>query len=323
MNSLMPSCSIIIPVWNGEGTIEECLDSVRNQTKKDFECIVVDDGSEDGTLQKAKQAVFGDRRFKFLSLKHQGLSASRNAGIDASQSDILLHIDSDDLAKPEMAEEASDFLMANDLDIVFFNADVVDCGISPIAFEAECRYFNRKKHYGIQKGSAFLKEMLLQRDWVYASFLQASRKSRIHRRFSIDMRAQDEVCTAENLLLADKVGHLDRILYTKRCFPSSTSRKRSRVFWAWCRMKAALELMRFADEENVKEPDILLPIIGRMLNQIQESIWKPKLEDEQWLSGLPFEERTMLYALARQSPYSSKYFSSLDKRNSQWQTINS
>lgn len=291
----MSTACIIIPTWNSSSIIEDCIQSVRMQTLSDIECIIVDDGSEDDTVQKVEKNISGDRRMKLFKQKHQGLSAARNAGIEASSSDIIFHLDSDDLAKPEMVERVVEFLSKNNLDIAFFNAEVINCGAHPVIFEVEREYFKRKKHYGIMSGRKFLELMLHCNDWVYASFIQASKKSKIRRKFPLGLRAQDEVCTIENLLLAENVGHINEILYTKRCFPFSVSKRRKDAHYAWSRMKAIQELMKFVDEEHIEDPDILLLFIEKMARCVVEGLWKLRQEDIEWMKELSFTDRTMMY----------------------------
>lgn len=290
----MPKACIIIPVWNSSDTIEQCVESVKMQTESDIECIVVDDGSEDDTISKAVNSISGDGRFKIIQQQHCGLSAARNAGIDASTADIIFHLDSDDLAKPEMVEHAIKFLSENNLDIVFFNAEVVNCGRSPVLFELEREHFKRKKHYDIMTGREFLESMIDNDDWVYASFIQASKKSKISRKFVPGIRAQDEICTIENLLLSKKVGHLDEVLYTRQSFPSSVSRKRKDLHYAWSRMKSFQELIKFVDEEHIENPKMLRPFLKKWVNQIGEGLFRLQQEDFELFETFSFSDKTML-----------------------------
>lgn len=306
-----PKASVIVPSWNSSSTIAECIQSVKRQTEQNFECIIVDDGSEDGTIEAAKLAIDGDKRFRIHEGTHLGLSDARNIGIALASSDIAMHLDSDDLALPEMVETASKFLIENDLDIAFFNADVQNIGMNQFSFGCEREYFQRRKCYGISSGASMLKEMLQNGDYVYATFLQASRKSRIRRPFLSGIQAQDEVCTTENLVLAERAGHIDRTLYIKRCGSESASCSRNLAKWAWSRWKAAHELMKFADEEKIERPEILLPIIGRMIMQVGDAMHSMKQKDISWLNSLTFEDRTMLCSIACHTALGCKYFQNL------------
>lgn len=90
--------SIIIPIYNTEIFLRSCLDSVLNQTYQNWECILVNDGSSDGSYAICEAYASRDSRFKLFSQQNKGLSAARNAGITllSEKSDFLLFIDSDD-----------------------------------------------------------------------------------------------------------------------------------------------------------------------------------------------------------------------------------
>lgn len=95
----MPKISVIIPVYNGEITIQETIDSVLGQTFVDFELIIIDDGSSDRTVEIIKEIIKQnlDSRIKLSSYPNKGLSASRNRGIQRSQGEYISFIDADDL----------------------------------------------------------------------------------------------------------------------------------------------------------------------------------------------------------------------------------
>lgn len=100
---ISPKISVIIPVYNGEKTIQETINSVLDQTFIDFELIIINDGSSDRTveiIQEIIQEIINqnlDPRIKLYNYPNKGLSASRNRGIQRSQGDYLSFLDADDL----------------------------------------------------------------------------------------------------------------------------------------------------------------------------------------------------------------------------------
>lgn len=98
----MPIISVIIPVYNGEKTISETIKSVLNQTFSDFELIIINDGSQDKTLEIVERIK--DPRLKVFSYPNGGLSASRNRGINHASGDYISFIDADDLWTPDKLE---------------------------------------------------------------------------------------------------------------------------------------------------------------------------------------------------------------------------
>lgn len=99
MNDLI---SIIIPAYNSENTIVKCVSSVQNQTHKNLEIIVVNDGSTDRTADLVNSLKTEDNRIKLIDIPNGGVSHARNVGIDNAQGDYLTFVDSDDYIDKEM-----------------------------------------------------------------------------------------------------------------------------------------------------------------------------------------------------------------------------
>ncbi len=89
--------SVVIPVYNVKPYLERCVNSVLNQTYKDLEIILVDDGSTDGSGELCDQIAFTDKRICVIHQENQGLSEARNTGIQKARGEYLVFVDSDDL----------------------------------------------------------------------------------------------------------------------------------------------------------------------------------------------------------------------------------
>ena len=102
----MPAVSIITPFLNAEPYLAQAIDSVRAQTVADWELILVDDGSSDGSAAIASAAATGDTRIRFLvnSGRNHGAAAARNYGISAAKADFVAFLDADDLFEPDKLE---------------------------------------------------------------------------------------------------------------------------------------------------------------------------------------------------------------------------
>lgn len=96
MNPAIPLISIIIPAYNAGRDLCRCLESVRAQTYAGLECVVVDDGSTDGSVDEARAAFEGDRRFIFVCQPNGGVSSARNRGLSQARGEYICFIDSDD-----------------------------------------------------------------------------------------------------------------------------------------------------------------------------------------------------------------------------------
>lgn len=99
-----PAFSIIIPAYNAEKYLRECLDSIRNQSYEDFEVIIVDDGSTDFTYAIGIEYAERDSRFRIIKKRNGGVSSARNVGIENATGTWLLFVDSDDILAASILE---------------------------------------------------------------------------------------------------------------------------------------------------------------------------------------------------------------------------
>ncbi len=96
--------SIIIPVYNREQYIEECIRSIQAQTYKNYEIILIDDGSTDNTLSLCRSLAATEPAIRIFESGHGGVSAARNLGLDAAKGDFVFFVDSDDIIHPQLLE---------------------------------------------------------------------------------------------------------------------------------------------------------------------------------------------------------------------------
>ena len=109
--------SIIVPVYNVEEYLKECLESIYHQTYTNIEVILVNDGSTDASRDICERFCQKDSRFKLINQENQGLSEARNVGVRASIGEYIFFVDSDDVVKVNILEILLSF-MAEDIDIV-------------------------------------------------------------------------------------------------------------------------------------------------------------------------------------------------------------
>ena len=93
--------SVIVPVYNREKYLRTCLDSIIGQTWKEVEIIVIDDGSTDLSYEIIDEYVKKEPRIRMIRNQHNGVSAARNAGIEAARGEFLAFIDSDDYVEAD------------------------------------------------------------------------------------------------------------------------------------------------------------------------------------------------------------------------------
>lgn len=125
MNFQKGLISVIIPVYNREQYIEECLQSVFNQTFKNFEIVIVDDGSTDKSFEICKAFAEKDKRIKLFNADHGGVSAARNLALDKANGEYIFFLDSDDVIHPSLLVTLIDGMQTH-------NAGIAGTSVVPI-----------------------------------------------------------------------------------------------------------------------------------------------------------------------------------------------
>ena len=110
--------SVIVPVYNVEEYLEECLESIKRQTYTDIEVILVNDGSIDRSKEICERYCEKDSRFKLVSQENKGQSVARNLGMAESKGEFISFVDSDDVLKEDMLDQLMKQMTSEDIDIV-------------------------------------------------------------------------------------------------------------------------------------------------------------------------------------------------------------
>ena len=109
--------SIIVPVYNVENYLRQCLDSIMGQTYQNFECLLINDGSPDYSADICSEYVFKDSRFRYFEKENGGVSSARNLGIEHSKGEYITFIDSDDWVDSDYLEILYNALIDENADI--------------------------------------------------------------------------------------------------------------------------------------------------------------------------------------------------------------
>lgn len=131
--------SIIVPIYNGEKTICDTIDSLVKQTIKNIEIICVNDGSKDGSIEIIKKYAKEDKRIKVVDKKNGGVSSARNAGLEKVKTPYVMFCDDDDLFSADMCEKMLNAIEKNDVDLAA-------CGMQ-IQYEAHSEIESSDEQY--------------------------------------------------------------------------------------------------------------------------------------------------------------------------------
>ena len=138
--------SIIVPVYNGEKYLERCINSIINQTYKNIELILINDGSEDGTGKICKKYSNNDTRVIYIKQDKYGVSYSRNKGIENATGDYITFIDADDYINVNTIREMNKKILNNKCDILKYS------------YVKESKWLKKNYKFSIQTDKKILKE---------------------------------------------------------------------------------------------------------------------------------------------------------------------
>ena len=197
----MNSISVIVPIYNSEAYLNKCIDSLINQTKKDIEIILVNDGSTDASDKIIKS--YKDKRIKYYKNKNNGIGYSRNFGIDKSNSKYIMFLDSDDYLDIHACEELFKKIEKDKSDVVVSDFIKSHNGTDEII------KINDFKKTNLNKNSNILLDINLS-PWnkIYSSKLIKDNNIR----FPEDIKYEDVLFVLECLDKANNISKLNKAL---------------------------------------------------------------------------------------------------------------
>ena len=197
----MNSISVIVPIYNSEAYLNKCIDSLINQTKKDIEIILVNDGSTDASDKIIKS--YKDKRIKYYKDKNKGIGYSRNFGIDKANSKYIMFLDSDDYLDIHACEELYKKIEKDKSDVVVSDFIKSHNGTDEII------KINDFKKTNLNKNSNILLDINLS-PWnkIYSSKLIKDNNIR----FPEDIKYEDVLFVLECLDKANNISKLNKAL---------------------------------------------------------------------------------------------------------------
>lgn len=147
---VQPQVSVLMPVYNGERYLEAAIDSVLGQTMRDFEFIIIDDGSRDSSFRIIEHHATKEPRIRVIRLSHQGIVAALNKGIEESRGDFIARMDADDICFPKRLEKQVSYMLSHpDCVLLGTSRRNIDCYGIPVG-----------RHKVVTKHEAILRKML-------------------------------------------------------------------------------------------------------------------------------------------------------------------
>ncbi|MGN0571508.1 MAG: glycosyltransferase family 2 protein [Candidatus Fimenecus sp.] len=166
----MPKVSVIVPVYNVAAYLSKCIESIQNQTEKDIEIILVNDGSTDESGAICNAYAEKDGRIKVIHQENSGQGAARNTGLSAACGMYVLFVDSDDWIEPDLVEVTVDKAMHTAAEMVIFDIRAVDEQQNTVYISHEClpndTVFSAQQCSELLLCSPSPCNKLLKRDWL-------------------------------------------------------------------------------------------------------------------------------------------------------------
>lgn len=262
--------SIVIPVYNVELYLREALDSVINQTLKEIEIIVVNDGSTDNSLEIIKEYEKKDNRIKIINQENQGLSGARNSGLKIAKGEYIYFMDSDDYIDLDTLELCYKKSKDESLDFIFFDA----LPFSNDDIKIDINYYDRKDlDNRVLSGANYLKILLKKQKYrspVWLCFINLKFLNEIKIKFYPKILHEDELFTPLLFLKAMRVSYINRKFFNRRMRINSimTSVKSEKNIIGY--LTVAKELNKFMKNEKNKKKVYLLKI--RIQNALSSAI---------------------------------------------------
>lgn len=197
----MYKISVIVPIFNSEKYLHKCLNSILNQTLKDIEIILIDDGSTDNSLEIIQQYSNKHNNIKYKYKKNEGQAIARNLGIEMATGEFITFVDSDDYIDENMLEKLYENAIQNKSDIVL------------------CDYVEEYKNINIKKKTLFIKDEDIHKSYIVSVAGPCSKiiKTQIFKQNNLKFLAnniyEDLAIIPTLALYAKTISYCEEVLY--------------------------------------------------------------------------------------------------------------
>lgn len=228
----MPKVSVVIPIYNVEMYLKECLDSIINQTLQDIEIICINDGSSDKSLDILHEYEKCDKRIIIYSQENKGQSAARNLGLQYAIGEYSYFMDSDDILELDALRILYLTAVNNDVDILLFGADAFyEKDILEKKYANYKTYYTRNANYeGIHDGITLFIEMARNNDFKPSPCMQFIKTTFLKSNginFYEGIIHEDNLFSFICLMEAKKVGYINNVFFHRRVREESTMTKKN------------------------------------------------------------------------------------------------
>ncbi len=305
----LPKVSVIVPIYNVEKYISECLESLINQTLKDIEIICVNDGSPDNSLEIIEKYAQADDRITVISQKNGGLSAARNAGLSYAKGKYVYFLDSDDFIKPNALEVLFEISEKENLDILYFGVDnyFENDNLNGTDTNLESYYERNQFFKTAVKGDVLFEKFVAENMFICCVPFQFIKKDFIDIsavKFKVKMLHEDELFSPQIILKAERTMVIEDKLYMRRIRENSittvnyTHKNFIGYFWAYVSHTSKI----MTDDKYSEKAKVSLGIYSKKLYNTARRIYRQLSKEEKYLVdvNLPLECKILFQPIREQ-----------------------
>ena len=302
----IPRVSVIIPVYNVEKYLRECLDSIVNQTLREIEIICVDDGSTDGSPEILREYGEKDCRITIISQENRGISSARNHGADIASGEYFYFMDGDDILERDALSRLYQLSEEKSLDVLYFDGESF--------FETEelkeikknyITYYARKGDYSrVMTGPQMLHEMIAMDEYrssLCLQFISSVHYRQENLRFEEGIIGEDNIFTFQCIMPAHRVYHIKEAFFHRRVRGNSVMTSAGKFEQVYGFFAGYLAIERaFRDNQLNQEDAEGLSMLVRMRLRLTRKLYHD-LEPEYKLcfEALKPEEKTYFLMLVK------------------------
>ena len=302
----IPRVSVIIPVYNVEKYLRECLDSIVNQTLREIEIICVDDGSTDGSPEILREYGEKDCRITIISQENRGISSARNHGADIASGEYFYFMDGDDILERDALSRLYQLSEEKSLDVLYFDGESF--------FETEelkeikknyITYYARKGDYSrVMTGPQMLHEMIAMDEYrssLCLQFISSVHYRQENLRFEEGIIGEDNIFTFQCIMPAHRVYHMKEAFFHRRVRGNSVMTSAGKFEQVYGFFAGYLAIERaFRDNQLNQEDAEGLSMLVRMRLRLTRKLYHD-LEPEYKLcfEALKPEEKTYFLMLVK------------------------
>lgn len=247
--------SVIIPFYNEEQYIEECLKSAMNQREDNIEIICVNDGSADNSINIVRAYAKDDSRIHIINQENQGLSSARNVGISQARGEYLCFLDADDRLRTDAVSELYVGAVEQKADIVAF--DGVCFFQTQELYDAKREtYYERSKCYGLKDGVQMFTEMRAKGDYCDSAcllFIDRQWLLETGITFYPGIYHEDTLFTLSCLMHSSRVLHINKSFYERRIRNGSITTISKTAKHLYGKLICHINCRRFVEETRLTE----------------------------------------------------------------------